>query len=85
MWIAATDIAPDYAGSASALMNAAGAVAGILSPVVFGFILDRTGRWTLPFAVSLALLLAGGDRRVVDPPRRAVRRRPAQPKLALAH
>jgi ACS family glucarate transporter-like MFS transporter len=43
MWLAATDIAPEYDGSASALMNTAGAVAGILSPVMFGFILDRTG------------------------------------------
>jgi MFS family permease len=59
MWIATMDIAPDYAGSASALMNAAGAVAGILSPVAFGFILDRTGSWTMPFGVSMALLLLG--------------------------
>jgi MFS family permease len=59
MWIATMDIAPDYAGSASALMNAAGAVAGILSPVAFGLILDRTGSWTLPFAVSMALLMLG--------------------------
>jgi sugar phosphate permease len=59
MWVATTDIAPDYAGSSSALMNAAGAVAGILSPVVFGLILDRTRSWTLPFAVSLGLLLVG--------------------------
>ena len=36
MWTATMDIAPDYAGSASALMNAAGAVAGILSPLMFG-------------------------------------------------
>jgi predicted MFS family arabinose efflux permease len=59
MWTATMDIAPDYAGSASALMNAAGAVAGILSPLVFGLILDRTGSWTAPFAVSLGLLLFG--------------------------
>jgi MFS family permease len=59
MWIAATDIAPDYAGSASALMNAAGAVAGILSPVAFGWILDLSGSWTLPFAVSMVLMLVG--------------------------
>jgi predicted MFS family arabinose efflux permease len=59
MWIATMDIAPEYAGSASALMNAAGAVAGILSPVAFAWILDRTGSWTMPFAVSMALLLLG--------------------------
>ncbi|HEX3863515.1 MAG TPA: MFS transporter [Stellaceae bacterium] len=59
MWSVTMDIAPDYAGTASALMNASGAVAGILSPVVFGRILDMTGSWTMPFGVSIALLLCG--------------------------
>jgi MFS family permease len=59
MWTATMDIAPDFAGSASALMNMAGAVAGIVSPLVFGWILDRTGSWTAPFGVSLGLLLFG--------------------------
>ncbi|MGH7045074.1 MAG: MFS transporter [Stellaceae bacterium] len=59
MWIATMDIAPNYAGTVSALMNAAGAVAGILSPLVFGLILEATGNWTLPFAVSVGLLLFG--------------------------
>jgi MFS family permease len=57
LWTATMDIAPNYAGSSSALMNAAGAVAGILSPVAFGWMLDRTGSWTTPFAVSIGLLL----------------------------
>jgi nitrate/nitrite transporter NarK len=59
MWTVSMDVAPDYAGTASALMNASGAVAGILSPVAFGRILDLTGSWTLPFAVSIGLLLFG--------------------------
>jgi MFS family permease len=59
MWTVSMDIAPDYAGSASALMNASGAVAGILSPVAFGRILDLSGSWTMPFAVSLGLLFLG--------------------------
>ena len=57
LWTAAMDIAPNYAGSSSALMNLAGAVAGIFSPVAFGWILERTGNWTMPFAVSVGLLL----------------------------
>jgi nitrate/nitrite transporter NarK len=57
LWTATMDIAPNYAGSSSALMNAAGAVAGILSPVAFGWLLDRTGSWTTPFAFSVGLLL----------------------------
>ena len=57
LWTATMDIAPNYAGSSSALMNAAGAVAGIFSPVAFGWILERTGSWTTPFAFSVGLLL----------------------------
>ena len=57
LWTATMDIAPNYAGSSSSLMNASGAVAGILSPVAFAWILDRTGSWTTPFAVSVCLLL----------------------------
>ena len=57
LWTATMDIAPNYAGSSSALMNAAGAVAGILSPVAFGWILQRTGSWTTPFAFSVGLLV----------------------------
>jgi cyanate permease len=30
-----------------------------LSPVVFGFVLDRTESWTMPFGVSMALLVLG--------------------------
>jgi nitrate/nitrite transporter NarK len=56
LWTATMDIAPNYAGSSSALMNAAGAVAGILSPVAFGWLLDRTGSWTTPFGFSVGLL-----------------------------
>jgi cyanate permease len=53
------DVAPRYAGTASGMMNAGSAVAGIISPIVFGFIIDATGNWTLPFAGSAGLLLVG--------------------------
>jgi sugar phosphate permease len=59
MWTVSMDVAPEYAGTASALMNAAGAVAGILSPIAFGSIVDLTGSWTMPFAASIGLLLVG--------------------------
>jgi nitrate/nitrite transporter NarK len=57
LWTATMDIAPNFAGCSSALMNAAGAVAGILPPVAFGWLLDRTGSWTTPFGFSVGLLL----------------------------
>ncbi|MCW0060304.1 MFS transporter, partial [Burkholderia pseudomallei] len=34
-------------------------IAGIFTPIVFGFVVDRTGSWTLPFAGSIALLVLG--------------------------
>jgi cyanate permease len=53
------DIAPKYSGSASGMMNFGFGLAGIISPIVFGFLIDKTGSWTLPFAGSIGLLLCG--------------------------
>jgi sugar phosphate permease len=59
IWAVPMDIAPKYAGTASGLMNFGSALAAIVSPLVFGFIVDLTGNWTLPFAGSVALLVLG--------------------------
>ena len=59
IWAIPMDIAPKYSGTASGIMNSGSALAAILSPLAFGYIVDRTGDWHLPFAGSLALLLVG--------------------------
>jgi MFS family permease len=59
IWAVPMDIAPKYSGSASGMMNFGFGLAGIISPLVFGFLIDRTGSWTLPFAGSICLLLLG--------------------------
>ncbi|SAK49391.1 major facilitator transporter [Caballeronia temeraria] len=59
IWAVPMDITPKHVGIASGLVNAGSAIAGIFSPIVFGFIVDRTGSWTLPFAGSLGLLAVG--------------------------
>ena len=59
IWAVPMDIAPRYSGSASGMMNFGFGVAGIISPLVFGVLIDRTGSWTLPFAGSVGLLLLG--------------------------
>jgi MFS family permease len=59
IWAVPMDIAPRYSGTASGMMNFGFGVAGIVSPFVFGYLIDRTGSWTLPFAGSVGLLLLG--------------------------
>jgi ACS family D-galactonate transporter-like MFS transporter len=56
-------------------MNTGFGIAGMISPVVFGFLIQRTGSYTIPFSISAGLLLAGvlcslridPTRRVDDP------------------
>jgi len=59
IWAVPMDIAPRYAGTASGMMNFGFGLAGIISPVFFGYAIDVTGTWTVPFSVSVALLLLG--------------------------
>ena len=59
MWAIPMDIAPRHSGTASGLMNSGSALAAILSPLVFGVIIDLTNNWTLPFVGSIAMLAVG--------------------------
>lgn len=59
LWSVPMDIAPNYAGTASSFMNVGFGLAGITSPLVFGWVIDRTGNWQLPFAISMGLLVLG--------------------------
>ncbi len=59
MWATPMDIAPHMSGTASGLMNCGSALAAILSPPVFGKIIDMTGSWPLPFIGTMVLLAAG--------------------------
>jgi cyanate permease len=57
------------------MMNFGFGVAGIISPWVFGYVIDVTGSWTVPFVASIVLLLIGSglalrlrpDRPLLDP------------------
>jgi len=59
IWSVPMDIAPHYAGTASGMMNFGFALAGLVSPSSFGYLVDRTGSWVVPFIVSIVLLLVG--------------------------
>jgi MFS family permease len=57
LWAIPMDVAPEWAGTASGMMNTGFGVAGIISPIVFGLLVQYTG-WQWPFAVSIVLLAA---------------------------
>ena len=59
IWSIPMDIAPRYAGTASGMMNFGFGVAGLVSPLSFGYLVDRTGSWVVPFIASILLLLVG--------------------------
>jgi MFS family permease len=59
MWSIPMDFAGKFSGTAAGMMNTGSALAAILSPIAFGFIIDATGNWQLPFAGSLGFLLLG--------------------------
>ena len=58
-WAMPMDIAPRFSGFASGFMNSGSALAAIISPMVGGFIVDKTGNWELTFVAGIALLLFG--------------------------
>lgn len=59
LWALPMDMAPQYAGTAAGMMNLGFGIAGVLSPSLFGFLIDRTGSWEVPFGTSVLLLFIG--------------------------
>lgn len=59
IWAIPMDIAPQYVSSASGMMNFGFGIAGLISPASFGYLVDRTGSWVVPFIGSVVLLLLG--------------------------
>lgn len=59
MWAIPMDIAPEYSGTASGMMNTGSALAAIISPVIGGLLIDKTGNWELPFVGSMVLMAIG--------------------------
>jgi sugar phosphate permease len=58
-WAIPMDIAPRFSGTASGLMNVGSALAAAVSPLVAGYVIQRTGNWDLPFLGSMGLMLFG--------------------------
>ncbi len=59
IWAIPMDISREYAGICGGMMNFGFGLAGIISPVVFGVVIDRTGSWDIPFMISVGICVAG--------------------------
>jgi MFS family permease len=59
MWAVPMDIAPEFSGTASGIMNTGSALAAIISPVFSGYLIDLTGSRDLPFMGSVVLMALG--------------------------
>jgi MFS family permease len=71
LWTLPLDIAGDFAGTAGGIMNTGFGIAGMISPVVFGWLVERTGGYRASFVVALGLLVVGAiASAAIDPSRK---------------
>ncbi|MEO7399710.1 MAG: MFS transporter, partial [Polaromonas sp.] len=56
LWSLPLDIAGKFAGTAGGMMNTGFGVAGMVSPVAFGYLIQTTGSYEIPFLISAVLL-----------------------------
>lgn len=54
-WATAIDLGGRDSAVLSAIMNTAGQVGGILSPIILAYIVDRVGNWSLPIHILAGL------------------------------
>ena len=60
LWLVGAEIAPKHASLSSAMVFAGMALAGVISPIVVGQLLDMSGNnWSYAFGASIAVLLLG--------------------------
>jgi sugar phosphate permease len=57
-WAVPMDVGGEYSGTVTGVMNMAGSLSASMSPIVFGFLVER-GSWSAPFFVTAAILVAG--------------------------
>ena len=60
LWLVGAEVAPKHAGTSSALTFAGMAVAGAVSPLIVGKLLDFTGGdWSIAFMASIVVMILG--------------------------
>lgn len=59
IWMLGMEVLPTHAATSTAMVNTGFALAGFVSPLAVGWLLDVTGNWTVVFIVSMCILLIG--------------------------
>jgi MFS transporter, ACS family, glucarate transporter len=77
MFAVCLDIGGKYAGAVVGAMNTAAQIGSFLSALVFGYLVDRTGNYDLPFIPMTALLLMGAGLWLKVDPTQEVPSRPS--------
>jgi ACS family glucarate transporter-like MFS transporter len=72
-WAVAIELGGENSATLSAVMNTAGQIGGILSPIVLAFIVDRFANWNAPLQVLGALYVMASISWLLIKPSRGVR------------
>ena len=60
IWMLGMEVLPSHAATSTAMVNTGFAIAGAVSPLVVGWLLDATGgNWTIVFLASIVVMLIG--------------------------
>ncbi len=59
VWATCMDIGRSRSGVVSGTTNTFGNLAGTLAPIVFGYVVQELGSWTLPFYIAAAVMACG--------------------------
>jgi MFS family permease len=84
-WAACLDIGRRNAGVVTGAMNTTGNLAGTLAPIVFGYILEKWGSWTIPFYVAASFLAVGVVMWMFVDPRQPIEQERSTPYSVLAN
>ena len=58
-WTACMDVGGKYVGTLGGTMNMLGNIGGFCSPILIGYIVEKTNNWTLTFYIAAGVYCVG--------------------------
>lgn len=78
-WATCLDIGKDHAGTVTGCMNSFGQIGGMISPVLFGWIVQHWGTWNLPLLLTAGCYFLSACLWMVIDPEKPLIFKPANP------